>query len=161
MSQYLGMCVAEAVRKHTLFTTNRGRLVEVAGGQVLQSTPSPTDVTKIVVHHAFEPLQLYIVLLCGSGKAVLLAYQDFKVLEKWEGVKEVASADPTATGTPHLILTKLDDTSVVMSKAKLMSHDLGGNKERKEEAPGKREAVQALTHRFKAGRSQACRAAQN
>lgn len=147
----------EVVQKHTLLSTSRGHLVEVEGGKVQRSTPCAKDVTKIVVHHDFEPLQLYVVLLCGSGTATLLAYQDLKVLHKWEGVRDIASADPKAIGTPQLLLTMQDGQALVISNAKLMSYAIGGDKERKEEeerketAAGKKEVVQALMHHFKGG----------
>lgn len=41
------MCVPEAVRKHTLFTTKQGHLLEVEGGKVQRSVPAPKDVTKV------------------------------------------------------------------------------------------------------------------
>lgn len=148
----------EAVQKHTLLCTRRGQLVEVQGGKVQRSTPCAKDVTKIVVHHCFEPLQLYVVLLRASGTAVLLAYLDLEVLHKWEEVRDIASTDLKTTGTPQLLLTMQDGQAVVISNSKLMS--CGGNEERKEEeeweetsetAAGKKEVVQALLHRFKGG----------
>lgn len=114
---------------------------------------------QILVHHDFEPLQLYVVLLCSSRKAVLLAYHDLKVLQQWDGVKDIASADRLATGTPQLILTELDDRAVVVPNAKLMSFPGGSKKESKEErmgeeeedGAGKKEAVLALTHMLQGG----------
>ncbi|MPC34409.1 hypothetical protein E2C01_027796 [Portunus trituberculatus] len=151
------VCVSEAIQKHTLLSTGRGHLVEIEGGKIQRSTPCAKDITKIVVHHDFEPLQLYIVLLCGSGTSVLLAYQDMEVLHKWEGVRDIASADSKATGTPQLILTMQDGQAEVISNAKLMSYAYGSSKKREEEeeeredtAAGRKEVVQALKHRFKA-----------
>ncbi|XP_045108865.1 uncharacterized protein LOC123503286 isoform X2 [Portunus trituberculatus] len=148
----------EAIQKHTLLSTGRGHLVEIEGGKIQRSTPCAKDITKIVVHHDFEPLQLYIVLLCGSGTSVLLAYQDMEVLHKWEGVRDIASADSKATGTPQLILTMQDGQAEVISNAKLMSYAYGSSKKREEEeeeredtAAGRKEVVQALKHRFKGG----------
>lgn len=151
----------EAVRKHTLFTTRCGHLVEAVGGSVHRSTPAPKDVTKIVVHQDYEPLQRYVVLVCRSEKAALMAYTDLKVLQEWEEVKDVASVDPQATGTPQLILTKGNGRSMVVSNAKLMSYtrsdvqqevrDGEEEEEEEEDAGGKKDAVQALMHRFKGG----------
>ncbi|XP_042218933.1 uncharacterized protein LOC121864091 [Homarus americanus] len=137
------------IKEHTLIATTLGYLVEFHDGKVIRSNKLPSKhVTKIVVHHEFQPLQLFIVLLFNTHKAVILSYNDFKTVNEWEDICDICSEDTEATGVAQLMFSQLSGDIIAISRKKLlpMSDD-----QHPEEEKGRSDAVEALGQRLKSG----------
>ncbi|XP_071524786.1 uncharacterized protein [Panulirus ornatus] len=142
----------ESVKKHTIISTTLGHLIELHGEKVLRSTKLISkDVTKIVIHHEFHPLQLYIVLLCSTHKAVILSYNDFKTLHEWEDICDITSEDLEATGVPYLRLSQQTGEVMTISSKKLLTLSNSDDQQQEEMQKGKSDAVEALAQRLKSG----------
>ncbi|XP_042887526.1 uncharacterized protein LOC122263226 isoform X2 [Penaeus japonicus] len=140
----------EAVKKHILIATSLGHLIELQAGHIVRSTElSWKDATKIVVHHQFQPLQLYVIVLRRCQKAALISYKDLKILHEWDDVEDISSSDPDNTGVPTFSLRLISGDHCTVHNSKLLS--LCGNKEDEETERGKDEAAAALANRLKGG----------
>ncbi|KAK3890443.1 hypothetical protein Pcinc_005600 [Petrolisthes cinctipes] len=145
----------DEMKRHTLLATEQGNLVEVVeGGDILRSTRLTSGgVTKLVVHHEFEPQQLYVVVLFGTNRMAILSYSNLKVLHERDCITDVSSEDVQATGAPQLLLTSLAGDVETIPSVRLLT--LSNRVEVNEGEEGKREAVEALAKRLKSGMKQA------
>nr|XP_053641601.1 uncharacterized protein LOC128695159 [Cherax quadricarinatus]XP_053641602.1 uncharacterized protein LOC128695159 [Cherax quadricarinatus]XP_053641603.1 uncharacterized protein LOC128695159 [Cherax quadricarinatus] len=142
----------ESVKKHTIIATTLGHLIELQGEKVLRSMKlTSKTVAKIVVHHNFHPVQLYIVLLYSTHKAVILSYHDFKTLHEWENIADISSEDPQAIGVPHLRLLQLNGEVTTISSTELITLYATEDKLQEEGQKGKSDAVESLARRLKDG----------
>ncbi|KAK8739788.1 hypothetical protein OTU49_003196 [Cherax quadricarinatus] len=140
----------ESVKKHTIIATTLGHLIELQGEKVLRSMKlTSKTVAKIVVHHNFHPVQLYIVLLYSTHKAVILSYHDFKTLHEWENIADISSEDPQAIGVPHLRLLQLNGEVTTISSTELITLYATEDKLQEEGQKGKSDAVESLARRLK------------
>nr|XP_045605695.1 uncharacterized protein LOC123762935 isoform X1 [Procambarus clarkii] len=142
----------ESMKKHTIIATSLGHLIELQEEKVLRSVKLTTkDVAKIVVHHEFRPLQLYIVLLYSTHRAVILSYNDFKILHEWDNISDISSEDAQATGFAHLKLSRLTGEVETVSSSRLMTLSGPDDTLQEEGQKGKSDAVEALARRLKGG----------
>ncbi|XP_027216429.1 uncharacterized protein [Penaeus vannamei] len=140
----------EVVKKHILIVTSRGHLIELQAGNIVRfSELSWKDGAKIVVHHQFQPLQLYVIVLRRCQKAVLISYSDLKIIHEWDDVEDISSSDPDNSGVPTFSLKLISGEWCAVENDKLLS--LCGDKENEETERGKDEAAVALANRLKGG----------
>ncbi|KAK4296796.1 hypothetical protein Pmani_030733 [Petrolisthes manimaculis] len=145
----------DEMKRHTLLATEQGNLVEVVeSGDILRSTRLTSGgVTKLVVHHEFEPQQLYVVVLFSTNRITILSYSNLKVLHERDSVTDMSSEDVQTTGVPQLLLTSLAGDVETIPSVRLLI--LSNRVEVHEGEEGKREAVEALAKRLKGGMKQA------
>ncbi|XP_063612505.1 uncharacterized protein LOC134785994 [Penaeus indicus] len=140
----------EVVKKYILLVTSRGHLIELQAGHIVHFSELPwKDAVKIVVHHQFQPLQLYVIVLRRCQKAVLISYSDLKILHEWDDVEDISSSDPDSSGVPTFSLKLISGEECAVENNKLLS--LCGSKENEETERGKDEAAVALANRLKGG----------
>ncbi|XP_068208009.1 uncharacterized protein [Palaemon carinicauda] len=143
------------LRKNVMAVTNQGYMMELQGGEVLRFNKLKNwDVKKIIVHHEFHPLQLYIVFVCHNHIAYAASYSDLKIIHQWPDIENIISDDPDDIGLPSLRLTHLSGKTSVITSLQLSSPCPflnSGDDEVPETERGKKDAVSALAHRLKGG----------
>ncbi|XP_066940185.1 uncharacterized protein [Macrobrachium rosenbergii] len=146
---------AGPLKKHIIVVTSQGYLMELHSGEILRYTKlKKRDVKKVLVHHEFQPPQLYIVFLCLHDVAYAASYSDFKIIHQWQGVKDIISDDPDEIGVPSLRLTHSSGKTSVITSLQLFSPCLSIESEDEEVSEterGKQDAVSALANRLKSG----------